>query len=146
LKHKFRQLAHISDGTTTFLTNIEAGEVTEVLHWSSEGYIYYIATLDGNPGSRFFYRILSPTESKSRNVQAMPECLSCKNNTQEMEFLRREECLYAEVKMSLNGSFFTMVTTQTQSSSLGSVDMTNCEWHTNKLNLLFQSYICKFTK
>ena len=39
LKHNFRQIAHVSNGSKTFLTKIEDAEVTEILKWTAEGWL-----------------------------------------------------------------------------------------------------------
>jgi hypothetical protein len=35
VKHNYRQLAHISNGSRTFLTNLANAEVTEILQWTA---------------------------------------------------------------------------------------------------------------
>ena len=59
----------------TFLTRGE-GEVTKILSWSRDGYVYYLSTLPGDAGSRHLYRVASP-RLHHMAISIDPECLSC---------------------------------------------------------------------
>ena len=73
------------------------------------GFIYFIATLPNQPGSRHMYKILSPSQALAQGLKPVPVCLSCPNSTtDEMDYLRREKCNYVDAKMSDNGTFYVM--------------------------------------
>jgi hypothetical protein len=40
-KHGFRQIARVTNGSMTFLTNLEDAEVTEILDWNAEGLNFF---------------------------------------------------------------------------------------------------------
>lgn len=104
LKHHYRQLVYYANGDSVFLTKTAGAEVTEILKWTRDGYIYYIATLPDQPGSRHLYRTLAPS-SHSYIKSSGPECLTC-NKT--MTDLDRLTCNYYDVQMSKDGSFMIM--------------------------------------
>ena len=104
LKHHYRQLVYVTGDSRTYLTKVDGAEVTEILKWTDDGYIYYMSTLPYKPGTRHLFRMKAPqTENSGNNV---PECVSC-NRT--MEDLHRDECQYFKIEMSNEGNFMTMI-------------------------------------
>ena len=75
-------------------------EVTDILEWTEDGFIYYMSTLPYQPGTRHLFRM------KIHSTQKSSECVSC-NRT--MEDIHREPCQYYKIDMSQKGSFMTMV-------------------------------------
>ena len=84
----------------TFLLLISGAEVTDILEWTEDGFIYYMSTLPYQPGTRHLFRM------KIHSTQKSSECVSC-NRT--MEDIHREPCQYYKIDMSQKGSFMTMV-------------------------------------
>ena len=79
---------------------ISGAEVTDILEWTEDGFIYYMSTLPYQPGTRHLFRM------KIHSTQKSSECVSC-NRT--MEDIHREPCQYYKIDMSQKGSFMTMV-------------------------------------
>ncbi len=55
---RFRQVVLVSGGGNqerTFLTRGN-GEVDKILSWATDGYVYYLATLPGDAGTRHLFR------------------------------------------------------------------------------------------
>ena len=88
-----------------FLTKVAGAEVTEILKWK-DGFVYYIATLPNKPGTRHLFKVRAPPVVTKREVANGIECLTC-NRT--MPDLPRAPCQYYDIKMSLDGSFMTMI-------------------------------------
>lgn len=110
LIHHYRQLAYISgDDRPVWLTQVDGAEVTDILKWTSDGFIYYMSTLPNLPGTRHLFRIQfrTPQNSIGSGKKQQPECVSC-NRTME-NLGRKEMCQYYDVDMSLDGTFMTMI-------------------------------------
>ena len=84
----------------TFVLPYSGAEVTDILEWTEDGFIYYMSTLPYQPGTRHLFRM------KIHSTQKSSECVSC-NRT--MEDIHREPCQYYKIDMSQKGSFMTMV-------------------------------------
>ena len=85
LIHHYRQLAYISgDDRPVWLTQVDGAEVTDILKWTSDGFIYYMSTLPNLPGTRHLFRIQfrTPQNSIGSGRKQQPECVSC-NRTME---------------------------------------------------------------
>ena len=104
LRHHYRQLVYITGENRQFLTKVEGAEVTEILKWK-DGFVYYMATLPHQPGTRHLYKVRAPPVVTKGEAANGIECLTC-NRTMD---LPREPCQYYDIKMSLDGSFMTMI-------------------------------------
>ena len=115
LRHHYRQLVYVtgnSDADRHYLTKVDGAEVTDILKWKPDGYIYYMSTLPHQPGTRHLFKIRAPpmarndghVSTSSSPVQA--QCVTC-NRT--MKDLSREPCEYYDIEMSTEGSFMTMI-------------------------------------
>ena len=104
---RYQQVLVVSGDRKTFLTSDKA-DVTEILQWAQDGYLYYMATLPHQPGTRHFYRVPSPRlrHSNPDLAEVGPECLSC--NLSDASPLHRRACEYYSVSMSKSGSFYSM--------------------------------------
>ena len=82
--HANRQLAYKSgDDRPVWLTQVNGAEVTDILKWTSDGFIYYMSTLPNKPGTRHLFRIqFRAPPYTSTNHQQQPECVTC-NRTME---------------------------------------------------------------
>lgn len=74
---KFRQvLLSLSKDKRTYLTNFNA-DVLKILSWSPDGYIYFLANLEGNPTSQHLFKVAIPSDDvNSDNLE--PICITCK--------------------------------------------------------------------
>ena len=83
LIHHYRQLAYRSGDQLVWLTQVNGAEVTDILKWTSDGFIYYMSTLPNKPGTRHLFRIqFRAPPYTSNNLQKQPECVTC-NRTME---------------------------------------------------------------
>jgi len=103
LIHHYRQLAYRSGDQLVWLTQVNGAEVTDILKWTSDGFIYYMSTLPNKPGTRHLFRI----QFRAPPYTYIPECVTC-NRTME-NLGRKEICEYYEVEMSLDGTFMAMI-------------------------------------
>ena len=58
------------------MTQVDGAEVTDILKWTADGFVYYMSTLPNKPGTRHLFRI------QFRTPQQQPECVTC-NRTME---------------------------------------------------------------
>jgi dipeptidyl aminopeptidase/acylaminoacyl peptidase len=91
-------------GQRTFLSEHKA-DIWEVLDWANDGYAYYLAGGDNQPGSRHLFRVAVTASTNSLN-QGHPECLSC--DKRDHFGLGREECRYHSASLSKNASIFSL--------------------------------------
>ena len=78
LIHHYRQLAYRSGDQLVWLTQVNGAEVTDILKWTSDGFIYYMSTLPNKPGTRHLFRI----QFRAPPYTYIPECVTC-NRTME---------------------------------------------------------------
>ena len=101
MRHRYRQLflVDLENNRRTLLTRKES-EVTEILEWTKEDRVYYIATEENEPGTRHLYIL--------ELGQPEPNCLTC-NEQETMPALKhRPRCEYVAVHMSKDGSYYVM--------------------------------------
>ena len=92
-RHRYRQLYVIEmvghgGNSRTQLTSQDS-EVTQVVEWTPEDIVYYIATLPGDPGVRHLHKLTIG--------QQHAECITCDST-----------CGYVDVTFSKAGSYFTV--------------------------------------
>ena len=90
MKYRYRQLyvVDMQGSSRTQLTSQES-EVTEVVEWSSDDTVWYVATLPGDPGSRHLYKLTIGRPGS--------ECVTCDS-----------QCQYASVTVSTHGSHYSI--------------------------------------
>jgi len=101
MRYRLRQMFLIDtkENKRTLLTK-EFSEVTEILAWTADDVVYYIATLPDSPGSRHLFRLsLSQPDT---------ECLSCRHQEMVPHLKQRENCDYVEVSMSWNNAYYVL--------------------------------------
>jgi len=86
--YRYRQLFVVEGSSRTQLTNQES-EVTEIVEWTADDTVFYVATRPGDPGSRHLYKL--------RIGQQQVECLTCESS-----------CDFYEASFSNSGSYFTL--------------------------------------
>eukprot|EP00096_Caligus_rogercresseyi_P014387 TRINITY_DN689_c1_g1_i3.p1 TRINITY_DN689_c1_g1~~TRINITY_DN689_c1_g1_i3.p1 ORF type:complete len:850 (-),score=196.30 TRINITY_DN689_c1_g1_i3:804-3353(-) len=97
----YRQIYRILGDKQVRITNSDA-DVVELISWNKSGFLYYTSTLPQRSTARHFFRIWIPDDMDS--MSGNPECLSC--SVPEMEYLKRPNCSFFDVKMSADGSFY----------------------------------------
>lgn len=102
--HRYRQVLLVSNNQRTFLTKRDA-DVVKILEWSSDGYIYFVATAEGQPGTRHLYRVPSPNSAASGDESNKLECMTCQTGDHD---LHRRECKYYDVSMSKDAGHYSM--------------------------------------
>ena len=88
MKYRYRQLYVVdTDGDSRTKLTSQESEVTEILEWTAQDTVYFIATLPGDPGSRHLHKL--------RIGRPGVTCLSCDTG-----------CGFVSVTFSLGGSYF----------------------------------------
>ena len=114
MRHRYRQLflVDLENNSRTLLTRAEA-EVTEILLWTQDDMVYYVATSENKPGSRHLYRL--------ELGQPEPTCLTCLHHAVAGGVMTptgggnthpvlpdRAACDFVSVTMSPGGSYYSM--------------------------------------
>lgn len=112
MRHRYRQLflIDLENNNRTLLTRSEA-EVTEILAWTQDDQVYYLATSPNDPGARHLYRL--------DLVRPEPTCLTCLHHAVAgVETMAggeakpilpdRAACNFVSVTMSKEGSYYSM--------------------------------------
>ena len=93
MRYRYRQLYVIDmvghGGNSRSQLTSEASEVTEVVEWTKEDSVYFIASMPGDPGARHLHKLTIGQQNS--------QCLTC-NST----------CGYVNVMFSKSGSYFTV--------------------------------------
>ena len=110
LKEKYRQLLLVTPAKNEggeekrqFLTDFKA-DVKEVLKWSSDGTVYFTASLPDEPGALHVYK-LNPYGPQTEDRKA--KCVSCDMKLDAAEIHNRT-CKKFGVDMSADGSYYAM--------------------------------------
>eukprot|EP00092_Neocalanus_flemingeri_P005220 GFUD01005613.1.p1 GENE.GFUD01005613.1~~GFUD01005613.1.p1 ORF type:complete len:872 (-),score=205.25 GFUD01005613.1:288-2903(-) len=101
MRFRYRQLFIIdtNGNSRTLLTKQEA-EVTEVVEWTEDDQVYYIATLPGDPGARHLFKLQIGEPSNT--------CLTCNHQEMIPHLQHRPRCDFVSVSMSKGGSHYMM--------------------------------------